>query len=247
MTLFNNTGTERVANGEIKGKPYYIYREKCHRCGGAGGWSGWPGFTCYRCGGCGKEMEPTRERLYDADELVKVQARAAAAAAKRAEKKAAIIAARDAVFQQAGDTARSLADQHGTQQAIELVQSTTADSKVLANLYRIAAAERTAAFEAAKQAQRDNSQHVGNVGERIELVLTVGKVLRFESQNYGWPATYINLCKDASGNAVVYKGSNGWAEGETIVVKATVKEHGERDGVKQTIIQRPKVSAVVSA
>ena len=28
-------------------------------------------------------------------------------------------------------------------------------------------------------------------------------------------------------------------KGESVVVKATVKEHGERDGVKQTIIQRP--------
>lgn len=30
-------------------------------------------------------------------------------------------------------------------------------------------------------------------------------------------------------------------KGQRVTLKATVKEHGERDGVKQTIISRPKV------
>ena len=59
----------------------------------------------------------------------------------------------------------------------------------------------------------------------------------FESQ-FGY--TYINICKDADGNVVVYKGSNRFEEGETVRVKATVKSHEERDGVAQTLIARPK-------
>jgi hypothetical protein len=87
-------------------------------------------------------------------------------------------------------------------------------------------------------ADRATSQHVGTVGERREFALTVGKVFSFEGI-YG--TTYINICKDADGNVIVYKGSNGYEEGETLTVKATVKAHDEREGVAQTLIARPKV------
>jgi len=87
-------------------------------------------------------------------------------------------------------------------------------------------------------ADRATSQHVGTVGERREFTLTVGKVFSFEGI-YG--TTYINICKDADGNVIVYKGSNGYEEGETLTVKATVKAHDEREGVAQTLIARPKV------
>ena len=87
-------------------------------------------------------------------------------------------------------------------------------------------------------ADRAGSRHVGAVGERREFTLTVGKVFSFEG-TYG--ITYINICKDADGNVIVYKGSNGFEEGETLTVKATVKAHDERDGVAQTLIARPKV------
>jgi hypothetical protein len=84
---------------------------------------------------------------------------------------------------------------------------------------------------------RATSRHVGTVGERIELTLRCEKVFEFESV-YGM--TFINICKDADGNVVVYKGSNGFEEGETLRLKATIKSHGERDGVAQTLISRPK-------
>jgi len=86
-------------------------------------------------------------------------------------------------------------------------------------------------------ADRAASKHIGTVGERREFELTVNKVFSFESQ-FGY--TYINICKDADGNVVVYKGSNRFEEGETVRVKATVKSHEERDGVAQTLIARPK-------
>ena len=48
---------------------------------------------------------------------------------------------------------------------------------------------------------------------------------------------------DADGNVVVYKGSTTVGEkGETVTLKATIKDHGEREGVNQTIIARPKVA-----
>jgi hypothetical protein len=43
---------------------------------------------------------------------------------------------------------------------------------------------------------------------------------------------------------VIYKGNSSavWelAEGEVVTLKASIKEHGVRNGVKQTLIQRPK-------
>lgn len=85
---------------------------------------------------------------------------------------------------------------------------------------------------------RATSQHIGTVGARVELTLRCEKVFTFEGI-YG--ITYINLCRDEANNVVVYKGSNGFEEGETIKVKATIKAHEERDGVAQTLIARPKV------
>jgi len=63
------------------------YSSPCTRCGGAGGWKGWPGFTCYRCGGQNSHRSEIGEvRVYTADQIGKVVARNAAAAAKREAK-----------------------------------------------------------------------------------------------------------------------------------------------------------------
>lgn len=94
-------------------------------------------------------------------------------------------------------------------------------------------AERKAKFAALDA----NSQHIGTVGERTQFELTIGWVKYFEG-TFG--ATYIHGLKDAAGNVVIYKGSKCLGEkGATVKVKATIKEHGERDGVKQTVITRP--------
>jgi hypothetical protein len=94
-------------------------------------------------------------------------------------------------------------------------------------------AERKAKFAA----QDASSQHIGTVGKREVFTLTIQWVKYFEG---AFGATYIHGLKDAAGNVVIYKGSKCLGEkGATLTVKATVKEHGERDGVKQTIISRP--------
>ena len=96
------------------------------------------------------------------------------------------------------------------------------------------AAQRVADL-AEKRAADTTKAHVGTVGERIVLDLTVEKVLSFDTQ---FGVVYINLCRDAEGNVVVYKGSNRWDVG-AIKVKATIKAHDKRDGVPQTLISRP--------
>lgn len=92
-----------------------------------------------------------------------------------------------------------------------------------------------------------NRQHVGTVGEKITLTLTVCHIVELDSA-YG--PTYIYIMEDADKNVVIYKGASdavGFTsegklrgKGDSLTIIATVKDHGVRDGVKQTIIQRPK-------
>lgn len=98
--------------------------------------------------------------------------------------------------------------------------------------------------EAALNASRT---HLGEVGAKITFILTCVHVVELDGM-YG--TTYINICEDADKNVVIYKGNaKGFPEkGETATITATVKDHGVRNGVKQTVIQRPKaVKELVAA
>lgn len=93
-----------------------------------------------------------------------------------------------------------------------------------------------AKIEAEKAEQRATSAHIGKVGDRREFTLQIVATKTYETQ-YG-PQT-VNICKDEAGNSVIYKGNHLGDRGTTVRVKATVKAHDERDGIKQTIINRP--------
>ena len=101
---------------------------------------------------------------------------------------------------------------------------------------RVAGRDKQRAEEAAK------AQWIGTVGERREFVLKIVHVHEMIGQ-YG--ISYITVMKDDAGNTVVQKGTYVGYKGCTVTIKATIKEHGERDGVKQTIITRPKVLATI--
>lgn len=98
-------------------------------------------------------------------------------------------------------------------------------------------AERQAKYAAQRQADAQGVW-VGEVGKRQVFRLKVERVHSYEN-DFG--TTYINVCRDPDNNLVVYKGSQRWYKNEELEVKATVKEHSEYEGVKQTMIQRPKV------
>jgi hypothetical protein len=101
----------------------------------------------------------------------------------------------------------------------------------------IARAEaRVAGFAAKRAAEAAASGWIGTVGERRDFTLTIRTVMELDGQ-YG--ISYLHIMKDADGNVVVYKGTKCLGErDDRVTVKATVKEHGERDGVKQTKIAR---------
>lgn len=97
-------------------------------------------------------------------------------------------------------------------------------------------------FEAPVVAEEKQSQYVGLVGERIELKAKVKAVIEFQKRKFHYYDSSVGyLTKlDVDGNDVIYFGQLG-DKGDEFVVKATIKEHGMRDGRKQTMISRPKI------
>jgi hypothetical protein len=113
-----------------------------------------------------------------------------------------------------------------------------------------ARAAKKAEWASKKAALDANRAHIGTVGQKVTLTLTIGHIVVLEGM-YG--TTFIYILEDADRNVVIYKGNAsivGWTpegrvrmNGESFTITATVKEHGVRDGVKQTVIQRPKLAA----
>ena len=109
----------------------------------------------------------------------------------------------------------------------------------------------------AEEARKAISQHVGNIGERIKLTVTLEKEISFEIpsfRGFGTDTKLIYIFVDDSGNKLVWKTMNPlWTEddngrmntvceGDTVTIKATVKEHGDYKGEKQTEVQRVKIA-----
>lgn len=103
-----------------------------------------------------------------------------------------------------------------------------------------ARAARKAEWAAQNAAQNAYKAHVGTVGEKLVMTITTVHVVLIETA-YGTIGLYI--CEDGNKNTIIYKGTaKGFPnKGESAMIIATIKEHGVREGVKQTIIQRPKV------
>jgi hypothetical protein len=101
--------------------------------------------------------------------------------------------------------------------------------------------ERRAEWAIKNAALNADRKHLGTVGQKVSMTLTVMHIIVLDGI-YG--SNYIHICEDEGKNVVIYKGkaSDFPLKGETATMTATVKEHGVRDGVKQTVIQRPKLA-----
>lgn len=105
-----------------------------------------------------------------------------------------------------------------------------------------ARAARRAEWADKKAAIDATRQHIGTVGDKVTITITTVHVVVLETQ---FGTNFLNICEDADKNIIIYKGNaKGFPhKGDTATITATVKEHGVREGVKQTVIQRPKVTA----
>jgi hypothetical protein len=246
--LFTRNGTEYTGavNASAKGKPTYTYKVACNRCCEVNGQRMWimgmengrpyshTGFDCWTCHNTGFTGVKTAP-LYTAEQLAKLNATADKRAAAKAAKQAEILA------------------QHRTAQAafVELHKPFFDALNALNGEFWVrfhndmlnrmtAPTERQVALvqgEVAKRQQNATSAHFGAIGERIEIAGTIERVITIDT-HFG--IKFINVIRCADGNVVVYRGGYIGDKDESICVKATIAEHTERDGVKQTIIQRPK-------
>ena len=86
------------------------------------------------------------------------------------------------------------------------------------------------------------SQHIGSIGERLDLNLHIDRV--FDSAYYrndGWygsTITYMYLMHDEYGNIFKWSTQKCYEEGSDVHFKATVKEHTEYKGIPQTVLTR---------
>lgn len=95
--------------------------------------------------------------------------------------------------------------------------------------------------------EKNPSQYVGNVGDRLDLIVTFMRRHIYEKpsfRGYGVDHIAINLFRDDNGNCFVWKSASAYfnvAEGTKVKLKGTVKEHSDYNGTKQTILQRCKI------
>lgn len=122
--------------------------------------------------------------------------------------------------------------------------------------------------EAKLKALRDfsNSGWVASPKKRLDLSLTLVSDYEYEGYSYSYydnGTRHIYTFRDADGNCIVWKTSNplgtwvedgngheDWVEaevGDTVTMRATVKEHSEYKGTKQTVITRAKIAEIAKA
>jgi len=101
--------------------------------------------------------------------------------------------------------------------------------------------QRKAEWQDKQAALNATRKHIGTVGDKLTLTLTVRNVIAIESL-YG--VSWIYIAEDSERNVIIYKGKSsafdGINKGDSVTVTATVSAHGVREGVKQTVINRPK-------
>lgn len=227
------------------GKLGYYYQARCTRCGGAGGGEQWrhTGWTCYQCGGSGLGSR-SFERLYTMPELDRLNAiaakREATAEAKRQARAAEESAAADrrkAAF--LGEHGEYLAQVENTCDAHSFAH------RILATIHQhcfISPAQRELLDKLmAESLYKSNAKYIGTIGERREFEGTILKRTGWRNEAY---RTYTNLFIVSTAEGIVkYMGSGslGGDQGEVVRFTATIKDHAEYQGTKQTVVDRPRV------
>lgn len=239
-----------------------VKRINCIRCGGVGGSPHWPGFTCYRCGGA--KTEPYRFKIYTAEKLEKLIAaqakRDAKKEAKRLQEMAERAAAKEAFLAASPELAAAF-NLIPKADGVDVVDSyaVTRLRDLEHNLWKygsLSDAQIEFALSLVKQEQEKAekvaaSKHIASVGERIEDVAVVEGVARFDKPDFvtgRLVENYAITLRLDNGAALVYMGPAWFADkGEKIRFAATVKEHSEYKGEKQTRIMRVKVKETIEA
>lgn len=88
----------------------------------------------------------------------------------------------------------------------------------------------------------DPSDWQGEVGSRLELYLHIDRKFQGEFSYakgmWGTTNNYMYLMSDEDGNKYKWSTGKSYEEGENVHFKATVKDHTEYKGIKQTVLTR---------
>ena len=99
---------------------------------------------------------------------------------------------------------------------------------------------REAEREAARAQAAKQSEYIGNVGERLTRSLQSAEFVTSWETFYGY--TYLYRFTDTDGNVFVWFASGSQDVNGATKLTGTVKDHSERDGVKQTVVTRCRVA-----
>lgn len=113
--------------------------------------------------------------------------------------------------------------------------------------YRDLERQRKERENAEKKAQEKQSEYQGQVGEKVSFTVSSSRVLYSKNYHYTrWSSTTTDVLRivDTNNNIYIWSTSNGYVvEGDQVT--ATVKEHKEYRGEKQTVITRAKITGNV--
>lgn len=259
IPLFYRDGRPFTGKAKIEGRTFLTLEKKnCSRCGGAGGADKWAftGWTCFECrGACQFTVEV---KLYTAEKLAKLDAAQAKREAVKEAKRMAQQTEWDAKV--AANTTKFDSENAALLTEAEALLDT---NTFVADIIRkgrqfgsISEAQKSAVLNAIASAKRQAeaqaaSTHVGTIGDKVKVKVTVTNVASFERTPFQCRFTqhmetvWVISMVDETGNVFVTKTPNfNQPKGETFVLSGTVKDHSEFRGVKQTLLIRAKRTEV---
>ena len=100
--------------------------------------------------------------------------------------------------------------------------------------------------EAAEKARKAISQYTGQIGDKIDLDVTLERSAWFEIpsfRGFGIETMHVYTFRNANGDALVWKTSKGLnlEEGTKVHLTGTIKDHSEYKEEKQTVLTRCKI------
>ncbi len=273
-TLFSRSGEALAPNfRDERNKPIHIRDRVCWRCGGAGGSEKWrhTGWTCYRCGGSGKDPTRDRIKLYDADQLAKLNDRKAKADAKKAAARAE--AARIEQERRDAERAEIISDNqgfldridaelaHGHIDFLQSVRERIVEQAKEPTDVQVQKVNEIIERNEKERARRAAARHVGEIKERRIFELTLLHTQSRLVSEYPHIYSHWSLFTDENGSKIASKSAphvlglrlevpeggrwedRRYIKGSKVRVKATVVEHTtDKNGEPITYINRPKAT-----
>ena len=236
---------------------YYEIVESCPACGGTGyipEYKHIDGGRCFTCDGSKVKIYKSKE--YTSEHEAKLEQNRI----KREEKKQ--LETKENVEKYlSGETKINFGKYQGksfieiTEENYSYIQWLSSNSKDLAlslAAYKIVE-EKSKIKEEEKIMEAEKLEYIGKVGDKIQIQVTLENIFFYNSM-YGMVTIYKFLDEDE--NILIWKTTSNLErivtvdgekeceniqKGEMIQIKATIKEHSEYNGSKQTLVNRVKV------